>query len=202
MKQLQFRSILIMTVLAVTGIKVTGQAKMPDVLLNNPLKEQMNYLEEHTKIYEDYRAIREDMFQKLMENVNDTLSGAYKNIASLKKNRSVLNISIDSLKKNLATTNTSLDEMTTTKNSIKVLGIQVNKGAYNKMMWTILLGLVALLVIGFLIFKRNLMIITGLKSDLQELKNEFESYRKTSREAREKMTMDHFLEIKRLKGEQ
>jgi hypothetical protein len=38
------------------------------------------------------------------------------------------------------------------------------------------------------------------KKEFQDLKVEFEAYRKTSREAREKLTMDHFNEIKKLKG--
>jgi uncharacterized membrane-anchored protein YhcB (DUF1043 family) len=67
-------------------------------------------------------------------------------------------------------------------------------------MWTILVGLVAALLIGILLFNRNLSAISNTKKEFQELKNEFEAYRKTSREAREKLTMDHFNEIRRLKG--
>ena len=40
------------------------------------MKEQLNYIEEKTRIYENYRAIREDMFQKLKGNISDTLSSA------------------------------------------------------------------------------------------------------------------------------
>ena len=48
----------------------TGQAQttIPDVLLNGTLKEQMDYVQEKTRIYEDFRAIREDMFQKMKRN--------------------------------------------------------------------------------------------------------------------------------------
>jgi uncharacterized membrane-anchored protein YhcB (DUF1043 family) len=66
-------------------------------------------------------------------------------------------------------------------------------------MWIILGVMLAALVIGFLIFKRNLILMANTKNDYQELKNEFEAYRKTSREAREKLTMDHFNEIKRIR---
>jgi uncharacterized membrane-anchored protein YhcB (DUF1043 family) len=67
-------------------------------------------------------------------------------------------------------------------------------------MWTILGGLIAFLAIGFLAFKRNLSVIFSTKKEFQEIKNEFEAYRKTTREAREKLTMDHFKEIQKLKG--
>jgi len=200
MKQLQVRCFLIITVVIVTAMKVTGQAVMPDELIKNPLKEQLKYLEGRTIIYENYRAIREDMFQKLKSNVNDSLSAADKKIARLKKTASELNLSLDSLRANLQLTKTSLEEMTRTKNSLKVIGLNVNKDTYNGIMWTILGGLLALLLLGFLVFQRNLSTTSNTKKEFQELKNEFEAYRKTTREAREKLTMDHFNEIKRLKG--
>ena len=63
------RSLLTALFLAMVLFKVSGQTTMPDVLLKNTLKEQLNYLEERTRIYEDYRAIREDMFQKVKGNI-------------------------------------------------------------------------------------------------------------------------------------
>lgn len=200
MKQLQIRCILILTVVLITVMKVTGQVTMPDVFIKNSLKEQINYLEEHTRIYDSYRAVREDMFQKLKVNISDTLSSANRKIAGLNKTKSALNLTIDSLRSNLESTRTSLEEMTKTKNSISVIGLEINKLTYNKIMWTILAGLVAALVIGFLAFKRNLISIFNTKKEYEDLKDEFETYRKSSREAREKLTMDHFNEIKRIKS--
>ncbi|HZY25791.1 MAG TPA: hypothetical protein VFE71_08195 [Bacteroidales bacterium] len=199
MKKLHLRCVMILTVLAITIFKTAGQA-LPDVFLNNSLNEQLKFLDEHTKIYDNYRAVREDMFQKIKGNVSDTLSSVENKIAGLNKTVYSLNQTIDTLKKNLELTKTNLDEMTRSKNSISVIGIQVNKSTYNNIMWLIVGGLVAVLLIGFLVFKRNLSAIFSTKKEYEELKNEFDAYRKTSREAREKMTMDHFNEIKRLKG--
>ena len=199
MKKLQIKYALILVILLFTITKASSQA-LPDVFLKNSLKEQLNFLDEHTKIYDNYRAIREDMFQKIKGNVSDTLSSIEIKITGLNRTRSSLNQSIDTLKKNLETTKTNLDEMTKTKNSIRILGIQVNKTAYNNIMWIIVGGLIVALLIGFLVFKRNLSAIFNTKKEYQELKAEFDTYRKTSREAREKLTMDHFNEIKRLKG--
>jgi len=201
MKQLQLRCILILAVLITTVLKVTGQGTMPDALVKSSLNEQFKYLDEHTKIYENYRAVREDMFQLTKKNVSDTLSLLNTKIAGLNKTARTLNQTIDTLRKDLGSTKSSLEATTKSKNSISVMGLEVNKAAYNRIMWTILFGLVAALVAGFLVFKRNLTIISNTKKEFQELKDEFETYRKTSREAREKMTMAHFLEMKKLKGE-
>jgi hypothetical protein len=78
--------------------------------------------------------------------------------------------------------------------------MNINKTTYNTLVWTIIAALLIILSLGYVIFKRNLLVITNTKKDLKDLNLEFEAYRKTSREAREKMTMDHFLEVKRLKG--
>ena len=200
MKQLLIRFNLILAILIISFIKASGQTSMPEEFQNNSLKEQLNYLDEHTKIYDNFRAIREDMFQKLKKNVSDTLSLTSNKIKGLNKTKSVLNHTIDSLRSNLETTKTALDDVTKSKNSLSVLGIEVNKETYNKLMWSILAILVAALLIGFLIFRRNLTAISNTKNEYQELKNEFEAYRKSSREAREKLTMDHFNEIKRIKS--
>jgi hypothetical protein len=173
---------------------------MPDILIKNSIKEQLNYLDEHTRIYENYRAIREDMFQKLKVNVSDSLSASKSKIAGLNKSTLNLNLTIDSLRKTLESTTIRLQETTASKNSIRVIGLEINKLTYNKIMWTLLAGLVALLLTGFLVFRRNLSIIFSTKKEFQELKNEFETYKKTSRETREKLTMDHFKELKKLKG--
>ena len=200
MKQLQISCVLILALLVITVMKMKGQAAMPDILIKSSMKEQLNFIEERTRIYDNYRAIREDMFQKIKKNVSDTLSAANNRIAGLNETTSSLNHTIDSLRTDLESTKVRLVEMTRTKNSISVIGLEVNKSNYNRIMWTILAGLVALLLIGFLAYKRNLSAIFTTKKEFQELKNEFEAYRKTSREAREKLTMDHFNEIKRLKS--
>lgn len=200
MKQSGARSIIILVMLMMAALKGNCQTTMPDVLNKNTLKEQMNYIEKSTRIYENYRAIREDIFQKMKVNVSDSLSEAFNKIAGLNNMTSTLNHTIDSLNSSLETTKIRLEEITRTKNSISILGLDVNKITYNTIMWIIIAGLAGLLVMGFLAFKRNHIVTINTRKELSEMKNEFEAYRKASREAREKMSMDHFNEIKKLKG--
>jgi hypothetical protein len=184
-------------ILSGTGISQTG---MPEILNNGTFNEQMDYIQERTRIYENYRAIREDMFQKIRGNAIDTLAKAKMEINGLEDITLNLNYKIDSLIASLETTKTNLDEMTSTKNSIRLLGMEVNKFVYNSIMWIVVAGLLCALVIGFIAFKRNMVITGQTKKEIEELKDEFEDYRKAAREAREKMSMEHFNEIRRLKG--
>jgi ABC-type glycerol-3-phosphate transport system permease component len=200
MKKLLSRTFITLPLLITLITSVNSQTDIPDVLKKNSLKEQMNFLEERTRIYENYRAIREDMFQQVKANISDTISNVYRKINGLNITVALLNNTIDSLRVSLVTTKTGLEESIRTKNSISVLGMEVNKTIYNSVIWTVLAGLLALFVVGFLIFKHNLSVTHNTKNEYSELKNEYENYRKTSREAREKASMDHFKEIQRLKG--
>jgi uncharacterized membrane-anchored protein YhcB (DUF1043 family) len=173
---------------------------MPDVLKTGKLNEQLNYIEERTRIYEYYRAIREDMWQQIKKNTLDTLTVAKGEISTLTLSQNKFNSRIDSLNKLVRDARANLDEAVRTKNNIKVLGLDINKFAYNSVMWIILASLSAILAIGFLVFKRNIAVTRNTKKDLEELKTEFETYRKQSREAREKMSMEHFNEVRRLKA--
>jgi hypothetical protein len=179
---------------------ITGQSAMPDVLLKNSIKEQIKYINEKTLIYEGYRAIREDMFQKLTVNFSDTLSGTTARINHLNTMVSELRHEADSLKAELETTKSSLETAVTTKNSIRLFGREVNKTSYNAIMWLTIIILAVILGIVFLTLKRSLAITHNTKKELKDLNDEFQAYKKTAREAREKMSMDHFNELKRLKG--
>jgi len=177
------------------------QTEMPDVLQKGSLQEQLDYIEERTRIYEYYRAIREDMFQQIKKNSLDSLTRYKNETKELINDKSKLNLRIDSAGRLVNDARSKLDEAVRTKNNIKVLGFNINKFTYNSFMWILAAGLAALLMIVFLALKRNLAVLKNTKTDLEELKTEFEAYRKQSRETREKMSMDHFNEVRRLRAQ-
>ena len=191
---------IILVLILMFGVKVYGQTGMPEELTTRPMQDQLKWLEDRTRIYENFRAIREDIFQKVKNNVTDSLRANDRRITELTGRVSSLNQKIDSLDNTLQATQTNLDDMTNTKNSIRVLGMNVNKLTYNSIIWTIIAGLIVLLILGLVVFKRNQAITLNTQKELKDLKDEFEEYRKTTRIAREKMTMDHFNEIKKLRG--
>jgi hypothetical protein len=200
MRQSAVRSILTIFVALFLNINGISQTSAPDILKKGSVVEQMNYIETNTRIYENFRAIREDMFQMIKNNSLDSLSKAKTDIAGYVKLSFDLNNRIDSLVNSLNTTKEEAKELSRTKNSIKVLGLNLNKASYNSIMWLIVGSLAILLVLGFLLFKRNIMITFSTKKDLAELKSEFEEYRQKTRIDREKVSMDHFNEIRKLKG--
>lgn len=199
MKKFKYSYLLIIISLLVFSANGFGQRPLPDELLTNTIEGQINYIEERTRIYENYRAIREDMFQKINSNVLDSLN-AYKNeIRDLNKRISELDNANENLQNTLDETEASLEEVTRTKNDISLFGMEISKVIYNSIMLIIIAALIVFLVMGFMLYKRNRFITNRTREDLKNLKDEFEEYRQSSRRAREKMTMDHFNEIKKLK---
>lgn len=191
---------MIVAIMLLGTATVRSQVTIPEILKKGTLKEQMNYIGEKTIIYENYRAIREDMFQLVKNNAVDSLLKAKNKIIEFSGLNSSLIIRIDSLNNILVSTKEQLKEATRTKNSIRVIGIGLNKVAYNSIMIIIIGSLVFLLVVGFLAFKRNRVITLNTKKEFSELKTEFDGYRNKTRLDREKMSMDHFKEIQKLQG--
>ena len=180
-------------------VRSNCQSDLPEELKQGTIPEQFKYLEEHTRIYENYRAIREDMFRMVRKNTQDTLTKANERITGLVLYNTTLKNRIDSLNKGLEVSDIDLKAMTRTKNSIRLLRLEINKNAYNTVMWSIVAALVFLLVTGFLTFKQNRLATLRTKKDLEDLKKEFEEYHTKTRLERERMNIDHFNEIKKLK---
>ncbi|HBE42526.1 MAG TPA: hypothetical protein DDW27_15260, partial [Bacteroidales bacterium] len=65
------RVLLFYILISVFNAAGISQPEMPDVLQKGSLHEQLDYIEERTRIYEYYRAIREDMFQQIKKNTLD-----------------------------------------------------------------------------------------------------------------------------------
>lgn len=199
MNKIRIKDVLLISTLFFSVSLASGQTKMPEELTTATIRGQIEYVEDHTRIYDNFRAIREDVFQKLNRNILDSLAAEKGRVSELKNTTANLNSQTDSLNVLLASTRRQLDEVTATKNKIRVLGLEINKTAYNTIMWILVGGLILLMAIGFLIFKRNLVVLLRTEKDLKELKEEFAAYRQSSRIAREKVEMDLFRANQKLK---
>ncbi|MFW5645379.1 MAG: hypothetical protein ACOCZL_05660 [Bacteroidota bacterium] len=76
----------------------------------------------------------------------------------------------------------------------------MDKILYNLIMWIIIAGLAALLVIVFLMYRRNHAVTRDATSKYDKLQKEHEEYRNNSRLKIEKLKREHLDEILKLKG--
>lgn len=198
-QKLSFIVVISMVTLLWSHQSVISQT-IPDVFEEGILEEQYSYLHDRTNIYNNFRAIREDMFQRIRRNSLDSLNRAKREIGSLKMQETRLMEKMDSLENAMTIAKSERDQAIRDRDSLFLFGIGMNKTFYNLLLWSIIGGLAALMVIVFLMFKRASVVSHKTKTEFKELRQEYEEYRKTSRERFEQQSIDHFNEIKRLKG--
>jgi preprotein translocase subunit SecF len=182
-----------------TEINIIAQSRMPEIMNTGTLTEQMNYVNERTRIYENYRAIREDIFQQMKNNAIDSLDNAKENISELYATNNNLEENISDLNLQISKLVKERDEAIENRDSLLFFGINMSKAAYNKLLWTIIIVLLSLTMFVFLLFKRSNSVTRNALTDLEDIKREFEEFRRVAHENKEKLIVSHFNEIKKLK---
>ena len=195
-----YSSFLLIICLSITGIQSTSaQYVTPAILDTATVESQLDYIQERTRIYNDFRAIRDDIFLKMKANVLDSLNVAKLEIATLNSKLTESSFQIETLNSDLSRSKNDRDEAIRNKDSLSFLGIQLNKALYNIIMWFIILGFAVLAIILFLLFKRTHVVTVQTKRQLEEIQEQFEAHRTSSREKHEKLVVNHHNEIMKLK---
>ena len=164
------------------------------------LRGRYDALQRRTRIYEGFRAIREDMFQDIRRQSLDSLNQARQRISALEGELLEVNARLEQQAGQLEVTETERDQAIANKDSITFLGKPVKKGFYNVVVWSVM-GILALLALVLLVVTRNARRLSRQRAiDLNDVLQEYENYRKTSRERLERITVEHFNEIKKLTG--
>ena len=196
-----FTVILLFTGLSISNtLTLHAQSGASAVLDSATLKSQLDYIHENTRVYNDYRAIRDDIFLKLKRNVADTVNAAMLEVEQLNSRLTERDFQIETLNTDLARTKNELEEAVKNRDSLSFLGIQMNKALYNTIMWFIILGLIALSVILLMLYRRTHQLTKEVKDELEAVWEEFDQYRKSSREKYEKLVVSHHSEIMKLKN--
>lgn len=169
------------------------------VLDSVAFEEQLEFLHEKTRVYNDFRAIRDDVFLKIKKNAIDTLRKEKLEVARLNSELSKREFQIKTLNTDLSRAKSERDQSIRTKDSFVFLGMEVQKGVYNTIMWIVVLGLVIAGVLLFLMFKRSFTVTSQTKQELKTILEEYEEYKKNSREKHEKLVVNHHTEIMKLK---
>ncbi len=189
--------------LAVFFLLSLGVIKAQDTVSNPAvvtLRSQYDELQRRTRVYEGFRAIREDLFQVIKRQSLDSLQKAMQLVKLKEEQLLKLTDENKRLLANAEEANASLSKAVSEINSITFLGKPVGKTFYNLLVWTII-GLLVLINLVILLMFRNARHISRQRlDDFSDLLDEYETYRKTSRERLERTTIEHFNEIKKLKG--
>lgn len=180
-------------------VLIAQSSKNRAILDTGTVEAQLEYVIDDANVYNEYKVIKIPYIQKLKKNIRDSLHAVHKENAQYKAAVSEKNKTIDTLQAQLQKTKTELTEAIRTKNSLSILGIQLDKTYYNSLMWIIILALGGLLGFGVVLYKRNNSITVKTKNELNELKSIHDEYRNKARMDKEQMVVKHYDEVKKLK---
>jgi hypothetical protein len=198
----QFKTMLLLTaVLIILSTKSLFAQDMQDKPFEEKgtIEKQFSYVFDKSYTFEIYKSIRIAWFQTLKSHVLDSLKNIRKELRSTQMLVQAKSDQLDSLKSEFQKTNEKLDKITKEKNSFRLMGILMSKIAYNSLLWTIILVLAGGLIIFILLFKRSYTLTSEAQTSLNELKDEFETFRKRSLEREEKMARKHLDELNKYK---
>ncbi|MGB5318546.1 tRNA (guanine-N1)-methyltransferase [Eudoraea sp.] len=167
------------------------------------IESQFQYLYQKSGNYnaegKRYEVVRTINLDKLKKNVLDSVSAARTNAAALKSTISTHEATIESLNTKLKETTDNLTTVTDEKDSMSFLGAQVSKGTYNVILWTIIVGLLLLLLLFVYKFRRSNILTQDAKSNLSELETEYEDHRRRALEREQKISRQLQDEINKYK---
>ena len=129
----------------------------------------------------------------------DSINKAYATEAELKTTISTHEASIASLNKQLDDTKSSLNSVTEEKDSISLLGAMVSKSTYNFVLWTIIAGLMLLLLLFIYRFRNSNYLTQEAKTKLADLEIEYENHRRRALEREQKISRQLQDEINKYK---
>lgn len=136
---------------------------------------------------QSYKVIKAYWLTDLKAHVLDSLQAIRKDLVATGITVKAQAQEIEDLKTSLSNTQSTLDKTKSEKNSMSLFGVQMSKGGYSGLMWSIIAVLLALLVFFIYKFKNSHAVTKEAKRALSDVEEEFEEHRKTAVEREQKV---------------
>ncbi len=157
-----------------------------------PISSQFEYITSNSGNYNAngirYEVVKLTFIEKLRQNVLDSLKVYNKKTAELNATIAASEGTINTLENKLEETTNNLMEVNEEKDSISFLGIMIAKGTYNFMLWTIITGLLLLLLFFIYKFRQSNILTQEAKTGLADLEMEYEDHRRRALEREQKIS--------------
>jgi septal ring factor EnvC (AmiA/AmiB activator) len=156
-------------------------------LSSGSIDNQFEYVIRKSNKYQEYKVVKKTWLYTLKAHTLDSLKAVHKNLAETQavvKNQAK---EISDLKTNLSNTQTDLDQTNSEKDNMALFGLQMSKTNYNVLMWSIIGGLLALLLFFIYKFKNSNDITREANKNLAEIEEEFDEHRRTALEREQKV---------------
>ncbi|SDR83626.1 tRNA (guanine-N1)-methyltransferase [Winogradskyella sediminis] len=180
--------ILLVTFSFQTVIAQTNDQQEEKLSLNSgTIDNQFEFVIRRSNSWQDYKTVKKTWLYALKAHTLDSLKAVHKDLEDTKTIVKSQAKEIESLKSNLANTESTLNATNDEKDNISLFGIQTNKASYKILMWSIIGGLLALLLFFIYKFKGSNSATREAKHKLEEVESEFEEHRRTALEREQKV---------------
>lgn len=190
-------------VLAISFAQETPTHKI-NSLNEGSLEEQFDYISRISSNYNDqgkrYEVVNRIYFESLKANVIDSIKVLENQISESNKIIETQEKSNSAIQNELKNTKALLQKTDSEKDKIALFGMQLSKGLYNVLLWSII-GVLLLLLFTFIYkFKSSNSITKAAKKSLEETEHEFEEHRRVALEREQKVRRQLQDEINKQKG--
>ena len=178
-----------LTLICLTTLNAQESTDQDDKLSlsEGTIDNQFEYVIRRSNSYQEFKVVKKTWLYELKAHTLDSLNAVQK---ELKDSQSTINNQsneIDQLKTDLANTKSDLENTKKEKDSMALFGMQMSKGGYNVLMWSIIAALLILLILFIYKFKNSNSITKQAKKSLLETEEEYEEYRRNSLEREQKV---------------
>ena len=149
--------------------------------------DQFQFIITRSNNYQNYKVVKREWLQTLKSHVLDSLKTFNEELGNERRLVTSQKDEISALNSKLTTANETIGSLEKEKSSVTFLGAQMNKSAYKGLVWTIIAGLLGTLLFFIYRFKNSNTVTVSTKNTLEELRGEFESYKKRALEREQKV---------------
>jgi len=161
----------------------------------NTIDLQFRALYKNSNNYKEYKVISKKAYGILHNNILDSVQVFNKKLTTKNTLINSQKNTIDTLEKEATITTTKLQEAIAKETSISVFGFQLQKNIYSIILYSIISLLLASTFFFIYKFKNSNIVTSESKSNLEDVENEFNLFRKKGLEREQKLRRELLDEI-------
>ncbi len=174
----------LLTLISITLFNYSSFAQPLDTL---DIVSKVDYIINNSNKYKEFKVVKKTWLLDLKSHLTDSLE--VQTTASAKTNKKIgtQKEEIESLKQTIAETNSVLTNANSAKDKISILGMSLDKGTYNALMFSTIIVLLVLLLVYILRFRTSNRSTVETKKNYGILDNEFELYKRSALDKEQKL---------------
>lgn len=158
---------------------------------------KLNNLMDKASNFQEYKVIKKDLLSDFQNSFASFINNAQTKYSSLYSNLEQKETTIQSLNKELNSVKLQNSELSTVVDSVSLFGLNLKKGTYNLLMWSLVIGLGFVTSFFVYRFKRANEITKNSKDILADIEDEYQAFKQNAIEREQKLRRQLHDEIKK-----